>query len=93
MLKLHIKAVPNAKKEGFCGKVEFDGKSYLKLGINAPAIEGRANAAIVAFLSKYLGASKRDIDVAFGLTGKYKTVIINSDKNDVLTAIEELEKL
>lgn len=69
-LFLHIQ--PGAKKTEISG----EHGERLKLRVAAPPLEGRANAALVAFLSKQLGVPQRQIEVAQGESGKQKTVVV-----------------
>jgi uncharacterized protein (TIGR00251 family) len=44
-----------------------------KIAITAPPIEGRANEASVAFLSKILGCAKRNVELVNGQKSRSKT--------------------
>ena len=48
----------------------------LKIRIQAPPIEGRANEELVAFLAGFFGVPKRSVSVLKGETGRRKTVFI-----------------
>ena len=52
--KLKIRVIPNARKTEFSGSRGDE----IVLRLNAPAIEGRANAAAVEFLSRFFGVSR-----------------------------------
>jgi uncharacterized protein (TIGR00251 family) len=69
---LNIHLVPNAKREGIAG--EFDGR--VKIAVTAPAVDGRANEALIKFLSKEYGVPKSKISITAGLTGRNKIVKI-----------------
>ena len=43
------------------------------IAVTAPPIDGRANKACVAFLSKLLGCAKRDIELLNGEKSRSKT--------------------
>ena len=70
ILELHVQ--PGASRSEFAG--ERDGR--LKLRLAAPAIEGKANAALVEFLADYFGVPKRNIRIAAGLKSRRKRVIV-----------------
>ncbi len=44
----------------------------------APAIEGRANAAAIKLLAKYLGVSQSAVKLVRGATSKHKVFAIDS---------------
>ena len=69
-LTLHIQ--PNAKKSTITG---LHGDA-LKVRIAAPAVDNKANAALIEFLSETLGVSKSAIFLRHGATGRRKIVEI-----------------
>ena len=66
MLEVHVQ--PGAKRSEVAGL--HDGR--LKVRIAAPAADGRANAALVAFVSAQLGAARRNVSIEAGLTSRRK---------------------
>ena len=66
-VKIKIRAVPNAPKS------ECDA---LKIKLAAPALDGKANAELVKFISKKLKISKGNIQIACGETSRDKLVEI-----------------
>ncbi len=46
----------------------------LKLAVTAPPVDGEANAAVVALLSRALGVPRSRVAIVRGDTGKRKTV-------------------
>ena len=49
---------------------------FLKIRVAAPAIEGRANEALIAFLAETFGVPRRNVTLARGETGRAKTLRI-----------------
>lgn len=74
-MKLALKITPNAKKSEVIGW-ENDPKAgrVLKLRIAAPPVEGKANKAIILFLSELLDIPKSRISLLKGETGRIKIV-------------------
>ncbi|HWI35776.1 MAG TPA: DUF167 domain-containing protein [Burkholderiales bacterium] len=70
ILELHVQ--PGAKRSEFAG--EHGGR--MKLRLAAPAVEGKANEALVEFLAGYFGVPKRNVRIASGLKSRQKRVII-----------------
>lgn len=71
-MKLHVFVKPNSRQE----KVEKIDEKTLKVWVNAPPIEGKANAAVIHLLSKYLSIPKRSIRLVSGEKGKHKVIEI-----------------
>jgi len=53
---------------------------FVKIKITSAAVGGKANSALVAFLSKRLKVPKSGIKIVRGETAKRKTVIISGKK-------------
>ena len=67
-LTLHIQ--PNARKSSIAG-VHGDA---LKVRIAAPAVDNKANAALVEFLSETLGVPRSAIAILSGATARRKVI-------------------
>ena len=70
ILDLHVQ--PGAKRSEFAG--EHGGR--MKLRLAAPAVEGKANEALVEFLAGYFGVPKRNVRIVSGLKSRQKRVMI-----------------
>lgn len=70
--RLEIKAVPNAPRSEVVGWLG----EALKVKINAPPVEGRANEALCAFLAERLGLPKRSVQLDRGASSRKKIVMI-----------------
>ena len=68
LLALHIQ--PGAKQTGFAG---LHGEA-MKLRLAAPPVEGRANAALCAFLAEFCGVPKSAVTLVSGETSRAKRV-------------------
>ena len=71
-ITLEIHAQPGAKKSEVSG-VHGD---CLRVRVAAPAVEGKANAALIAHLAEAFGVPKRAVTIVRGETGRRKTVRI-----------------
>lgn len=76
-VKLTIRAVPNAKTSAILGWEEdpLAGR-VLKVRIAAPAVDGKANAALTAFLAESLGLSRSKVALEKGGTSRFKQFTI-----------------
>ena len=68
---LSVKASPGSSKDG----LEVTPEGELKLKITAPAVDGKANKAVIAFLSKRLKLPKSGIEIAGGETSRRKRIL------------------
>lgn len=71
--KLVVRVQANARQNQLSGF--RDGVMHVKIA--APAVEGKANDALIKFLSEQLGVSKSRLKIEKGLTARTKTVIIS----------------
>ena len=78
-----IKISPNSSKCEFIRNGE-----ELKLKITAPPVDGKANKAVIEFLSKTFKVPKTYFEIIKGETSKEKTILI---KNIDTTKVEEIK--
>ncbi len=71
VLTLHIQ--PGAKKTEITG---LHGEA-LKIRLAAPPVDGKANAALIAFLAKACGVSKSAVELVSGDTCRAKRVRVS----------------
>lgn len=92
-VRLNIRLTPKARKAGVLGvQADADGLSSLKVAVNAPPENGKANAALVDALAKVLGVPKRDISLIQGETDRRKVVEITHDCDGVIARLETVLK-
>jgi uncharacterized protein (TIGR00251 family) len=65
-----VRIHPNAKRSGFAG---FHGES-VKIDVNAPPLEGKANKELIKFLSEALSVPKSSIQIVRGDKSKGKVL-------------------
>lgn len=70
---LHVRVVPRAAKDAIAGLM---GDEALKVRIQAPPVEGKANAYLVKFLSRQWKIPRSSIEILSGETGRNKRLRI-----------------
>jgi hypothetical protein len=70
-MKLNIKVIPNAKQNKL---VEEPGR--VKVYLTAPAVEGKANEALIEFLAEHFKTKKNKISIIRGIKSREKVVEI-----------------
>jgi hypothetical protein len=70
ILELHVQ--PGAARSEFAGRHG----ERIKVRLAAPAVEGKANAALIEFLAGHFGVPRRNVRIAAGLKSRKKRVVI-----------------
>lgn len=77
---LVVRLTPRAAKDAIQSLAPLpDGRMALAVRVAAPPVDGAANAALVALLSKQLGIRKADIAIHAGDTARLKRLSIRGD--------------
>ena len=66
----HVKVIPNSKKE----KIDRIDENTFRIKLNALAIEGKANKALIKILSKILDIKQNQITIVSGKKSQHKIV-------------------
>ncbi len=83
-VRLRGRLTPGASRTGLDGLIELPGgRLALRLRVQAPPVEGAANAAVIAYLAKTLKLSKSSVRIASGQSSRLKTIAIYGDSRDV----------
>lgn len=79
-MQIRIRVTPNAKKSEILGW-EDDPQSgrHLRVRIQAPPVDGKANKALLAFLAKELGLPRSRLAIARGESSRLKTIDLPDD--------------
>ena len=72
-MRITLRVKPNSKK----GPLVEETDAGLLVYIREPAVEGRANKAVVELLSNYYGVPKTRIQIMRGATGREKVVEVS----------------
>jgi uncharacterized protein len=84
VLTFRVRVQPRASRDEVAG--EMDGA--LKVRLQAPAIEGRANEALIAHLAALLKRPKAAVSILSGERGRLKRVAIRGvTKNQILSLL------
>ena len=70
---LTIRVVPRASKPG----ITVDADGTLKVRLQAPPVEGAANAELVAVLAEAFGLPRRAVTIAGGAHSRTKRVVLD----------------
>ena len=78
---LSIRVQPGAKKTAITG-VYAEGEA-IKVAVQAPPVEGKANDALIAYVAKLLGVPRSAVSILHGELGRSKLCLLyTSDAAD-----------
>ncbi len=90
-LSLAVRLTPKASKNSVAGIIEMpDGRFALSIRIAAPPVDGAANTALIAFLTKSLSVRKADVTILSGETSRLKILRIQGDVGRIAGRLREL---
>lgn len=74
-MRVNVKVIPNAKKTRIINE-----ERGLKVYITAPAVDGKANKALIGLLAEHFEVKKSDIRIIMGEKSREKVVEISLEK-------------
>lgn len=78
-MKLFVKVTPNAKQNQVVDdNIDLLGNRSLKVKVNQPPEDGKANKAVIEILAKYFEVKKSTVIISSGLTSRNKVIEIDS---------------
>lgn len=86
-LVLRVRVVPRSSKNEIQGLLG----DAVKIRIQSPPVEGKANAALIKFLSKHWNIPRADIEILSGDTGRNKILRINNPTDQLRAALSSLD--
>ena len=73
---LAVRAQPGAKKTAIVGVYGDGNATQLKIAVQAPPVEGRANEALIAFLADTFGIPKKSVELISGELSRSKVFLL-----------------
>jgi hypothetical protein len=73
---LAVRAQPGAKKTAIVGVYGEGAAAQLKIAVQAPPVEGRANEALIAFLAKTFSLPKSSVVLMSGEMNRSKVFLL-----------------
>ena len=86
---LNVRVVPRATKDAIQGVLG----DALKVRIQAPPVEGKANAYLVKFLSKQWNIPRSNIEILSGETGRNKRLRISNPTDELRKELLSLDNV
>ena len=90
-LTLAVRVSPNARRSGFEG---LWNQTHLKVALTAPPVDGKANEALIEFLSDFFALRKSAINLISGQTGRIKKLdLLFLTQDDCDNAVQKLKNI
>ncbi len=90
---LAVRAQPGAKKTAITGIYGEGATAQLKIAVQAPPIEGRANLALIAFLAATFSMTKSAVEITTGELSRSKVFLLRGvSLASAQTLLESLTK-
>jgi len=88
---LTVRVSPNARRSGFDGLWNDEAA---RVALFAPPVDGKANEALIAFLSDFFNVRKSAIEILSGATARIKRLSISfQNETSALSALEKLKNI
>ena len=77
-MKLFVKVIPNSKENKVVEDItDLLGARNLKVKVNKPPEDGKANKAVIELLAKYFNVRKNAVNIVVGLTSRNKVIEVD----------------
>ncbi len=86
-----VRVQPGARKTGWLGLYDDGRQRAIKIALQAPPIDGRANEALTAYLAAQFGLARSSVELVSGETGRSKVVLLKG--LDLGCALRVLDRL
>ncbi len=81
---LAVRAHPGAKKTAILGVYGDGPAAQLKIAVHAPALQGRANDALIAFLADTFSLPRNRVELVSGELSRTKVFVLRGISRDKL---------
>ena len=90
-LILTVRVSPNARRSGFDGLWNAEA---IRVALFAPPVDGKANEALISFLSDFFGVCKSGIQILSGHTARLKHIsVVFQTEGDLVKALQKLKNI
>jgi uncharacterized protein (TIGR00251 family) len=73
---LAVRAQPGAKRTAIAGVYGDGAAAQLKIAVQSPPVEGKANAALIGFLAEMFGVGKSQVEILSGELSRSKVFLL-----------------
>jgi uncharacterized protein (TIGR00251 family) len=88
-LQVALRLQPGASRDAIDGLVELDGGQVaLRVRVTAPAVDGKANAALIKLLAKAWKLPKSSLSLVAGRQDRRKILAVEGEPKELLPRLE-----
>lgn len=84
-----VQVTPRASRTAVIGVAGEGADAALRIALQAPPVEGRANAALIEFLAKILHVPRSALEIKSGQSGRSKAVFVRGGTVPPIAALFE----
>ncbi|MGI9382470.1 MAG: DUF167 family protein, partial [Methyloligellaceae bacterium] len=88
-MALTVRLTPNARADEILSVDDAGERAVLRAKVRAVPEKGKANAALIKLVAKWLGVPRTRVTCVAGGTSRVKTLQIEGESNDLITKINE----
>jgi len=86
--RFRVRVTPRASRTAITGIIGEGSKAAVKIALQAPPVEGRANAVLIEFLAELLAVPRSVVEISGGEHARNKTILVRGrNAAEVLGAI------
>lgn len=90
-IEVSVRAKPGSSRSGIEPVVvDADGTSWLVVRVTVPAVDGKANSAIIAELARSLHMNRSAVSLVSGFTARRKRLLIEGHPASILSSLEKV---
>ncbi|MHA6622059.1 DUF167 domain-containing protein [Pseudonocardia sp. DLS-67] len=89
-MRVSVRVRPGARRDGVGGTWAGPRGPALLVAVRARAVDGAANAAVVAALAAAFGVRRGDVEIVTGVRGRDKVVAVRGDRAAHTARLAEL---
>jgi uncharacterized protein len=89
-MRISVRVRPGARRDEVGGSWAAPRGPALVVAVRARAVEGAANAAVVAALAAAFGVRRGDVEIVAGARGRDKVVAVRGDRTELTARMAEL---
>jgi uncharacterized protein len=89
-VRISVRVRPGARSDEVGGSWSGPRGPALVVAVRARAVEGAANAAVVAALAAAFGVRRGDVEIVAGARGRDKVVALRADRAELTARLAEL---
>ncbi len=88
-IALAVRLTPKSSRDEIAGIEPYDGKSVIKARVRAIPDKGKANAALVKLIAKWLGVPRSKVSLASGGKSRLKSIEVHGDTDELIGLLDD----